>query len=151
MLKVKSDPVQGDAAGGRGVPWTMRPITASMPVMTPGRWPSILAQRCPRCRSGAVFGGLVSMNETCPGCGLRFEREAGYFLGAMYFSYGLGLIAVAGPVLALFLATELSISTIGWIAGLELLALSPWLFRYSRVLWLHLDEHVDPATDPPDA
>ena len=29
------------------------------------------------------------------GVRLKFEREAGYFLGAMYISYGLGLGAIA--------------------------------------------------------
>ena len=46
-------------------------------------------QRCPRCRQGPIFGGLIRTNEYCPQCGLRFEREQGYFLGAMYFSYAL--------------------------------------------------------------
>jgi hypothetical protein len=32
----------------------------------------------------------------CPNRSLKFEREAGYFLGAMYISYGLGLIAIVG-------------------------------------------------------
>jgi len=35
------------------------------------------------------------MNEHCPHCGLRFEREQGYFLGAMYISYGLALPMIA--------------------------------------------------------
>ena len=31
------------------------------------------------------------MHERCPVCGLKFEREPGYFLGAMYFSYLLSI------------------------------------------------------------
>ncbi len=31
---------------------------------------------------------------TCPSCGLRFLRETGYFLGAMYISYGLGVLTI---------------------------------------------------------
>ena len=34
------------------------------------------------------------MNERCSVCDLKFEREPGYFLGAMYVSYGLGLVIV---------------------------------------------------------
>ena len=56
----------------------------------------ILRQRCPRCRTGnifpySVFRGFPRMHERCPACGLKFEREPGYFLGAMYVSYGLGI------------------------------------------------------------
>jgi len=41
------------------------------------------------------------MNDRCPACGLRFNREPGYFLGAMYISYGmaLALIFVFGAIL----------------------------------------------------
>ena len=35
------------------------------------------------------------MHERCPVCDLKFEREAGYFLGAMYVSYGLALVIIA--------------------------------------------------------
>lgn len=34
------------------------------------------------------------MNDRCPTCGLHFNREPGYFLGAMYISYGLGLAVI---------------------------------------------------------
>lgn len=59
----------------------------------------ILLGRCPRCAEGAIFkpglGGLLgAMNETCAVCGLRFSREQGYFLGAIYVSYGLGVLTV---------------------------------------------------------
>src|SRR5437764_919989 len=60
----------------------------------------ILHQRCPRCRTGKIFRGSAflgfpKMNERCPVCQLRFEREAGYFLGAMYVSYGLALDVIS--------------------------------------------------------
>src|SRR5438552_17405160 len=62
---------------------------------------AILHQKCPRCHSGAIFRssifrGFVKMNERCPVCDLKFEREEGYFLGAMYISYGLDLILIIG-------------------------------------------------------
>ena len=55
-------------------------------------WSALLQQRCPRCREGRMFKGMAAMNDPCPVCGLVFEREPGYFFGAMYFSY---FIAVA--------------------------------------------------------
>ena len=104
---------------------------------------SILEQRCPRCGEGKVFGGLVRMHTHCPVCGIKFEREAGYFVGAMYFSYALA-IAVAVPVVAAGYLLGWPRLTIGIAAGAVLLALVPWLFRYSRILWLHMDQWVDP-------
>jgi uncharacterized protein (DUF983 family) len=108
------------------------------------RLPSILKQRCPRCREGRVFASLLRMNRQCPRCDLQFEREPGYFLGAMYFSYGLGVAAAVPLVLGLLFWTSMPLTQIGWLAGLELLLLSPALFRYSRVIWLHFDQTFDP-------
>ena len=103
----------------------------------------LLRQRCPRCGQGKVFGGIVRMNRTCPVCGIAFEREPGYFLGAMYFSYAMA-VAAATPLVALGLVFGWSYPLIGVLAGAELVLLSPLVYRYSRVIWLHFDQHFDP-------
>lgn len=41
-----------------------------------------LRRRCPRCEAPA-FTSLFSMKEDCDSCGLRFEREPGYWVGAV--------------------------------------------------------------------
>ncbi|WP_432670249.1 hypothetical protein [Flavobacterium sp. SM2513] len=51
--------------------------------------------KCPHCEKGQVFyknGNpflfqMPKMNKNCQECGHRFEREPGYFFGAMYGSY----------------------------------------------------------------
>src|SRR5256886_14103531 len=66
---------------------------------------SIARQRCPRCHQGRAFRSLLVMHDACPVCGHIFEREPGYFVGAMYVSYALAIpvyLALAG-VLRLFL------------------------------------------------
>jgi hypothetical protein len=82
------------------------------------------------------------MHRTCPGCGLAFEREPGYFLGAMYFSYALA-VAAAAPLAVAGLVLGWPLARIGWAATALLVVLSPWIFRTSRVLWLWLDQHFD--------
>ena len=42
-----------------------------------------LRGRCPRCGSGGVFRNFFDLHERCPSCGLKFEREPGYWVGAM--------------------------------------------------------------------
>lgn len=103
----------------------------------------LLRQRCPRCGQGAVFGGFVRMNRRCPVCDIQFEREPGYFLGAMYFSYAMA-VAAATPLVVVGLARGWSYPWIGVLDGVLLVALTPWIFRYSRVIWLHFDQHFDP-------
>ena len=108
----------------------------------------IIHQLCPRCRSGKIFRRSVwlfpPMYERCTFCNLKFEREEGYFLGAMDISYGLGLGAIA--ILA-SLVWELSKWSImkSVVAGTVLfLPLAPVLTWMARVLWIYLDQSVDP-------
>src|SRR5260370_2004320 len=68
---------------------------------------SILQQRCPRCRIGgifhySIFRGFPKMCERCSICDLRFEREPGYFLGAMYFSFAMGVLVMAPIAVSLW-------------------------------------------------
>jgi uncharacterized protein (DUF983 family) len=104
---------------------------------------ALLKQRCPRCLRGRVFVGLFRMHEHCPVCGLRFEREPGYFTGAMYLSYGLGIIATT-PVWLPMAWLGRSLGEVLLASSLLLIVCSPWLFRYARVLWLYLDHALDP-------
>jgi uncharacterized protein (DUF983 family) len=115
----------------------------------PSVWSSILRQRCPRCRVGPIFGGSIfrgfpKMHRRCETCDLKFEREPGYFLGAMYISYGLALVTIAIIAVVLWSATSWSIvKDIAW-ACVFFLPLAPWLTLFARVLWIYLDQTIDP-------
>jgi hypothetical protein len=85
------------------------------------------------------------MNDRCDVCGLRFLREAGYFLGAMYVSYALGVLTVLPVAVLLVLVLEWNIAAVLAIAVLQTLVSVPLFLRFSRVLWLHVDFAVDPA------
>jgi uncharacterized protein (DUF983 family) len=109
----------------------------------------MLGQRCPRCRVGKIFRrsiwrGLPKMHGRCPVCDLRFEREPGYFLGAMYISYGLGLVAVAVIAAMLWAVTGWWITKDTIWAVVLFLPLAPALTLFARVLWIYLDQTVDP-------
>ena len=101
--------------------------------------------RCPRCGGAPLFTGLVRMPSRCPACGLLFEREAGYFIGAIYINYGLTVGLAVGGYFALeaWLAPSPGWQVAVWGAFTVLFPL--WSFRYSKALWLALDHLVDPA------
>lgn len=106
---------------------------------------AVLALRCPRCLSGRVWRGFISMNTACPVCGLVFDRESGYFAGAMVVSYALAVPILAAMVIALIVVGGLDVVVALIIGNTGYLALVPFIFRYSRVLWLHLDWLIDPG------
>lgn len=84
------------------------------------------------------------MNPRCPVCGLRFEREQGYFLGAMYISYGLslGVILLVSALLWIVAGWSMQKAIIGGL--LLFLPVVPSLTFLSRILWIYLDQAVDP-------
>src|SRR5262245_57161220 len=100
---------------------------------------AILHQRCPNCLQGPVFANGITMNERCTVCGHQFLREQGYFQGAMYMSYALGipLMFVLTLIFILILPSH-SVPTALIISVPVFLVLVPVMFRYSRVLWMHL-------------
>jgi len=84
------------------------------------------------------------MHERCPVCRLRFEREEGYFLGAMYISYGLALPIIALIAALLWAVTGWWITKDAIWAVVLFLPLAPAITFLSRVLWIYLDQTVDP-------
>ena len=84
------------------------------------------------------------MFEQCPVCDLRFEREPGYFLGAMYISFVLGLSAVALIATLLWVVTRWGFTKDMVWAVVLFLPLAPAITLFARVLWIYLDQMVDP-------
>ncbi len=130
----------------------MNPIpqtNASSPNHTPTTaavlW-ALVRQRCPRCCQGRIFKSLFAMNDPCPVCGMVFEREPGYFLGAMYFSYFLAVLLMGVFYLVVrVLFPEMDTIVTALVAVLPYLPLVPFVFRYSRVIWIHFDRWVSPT------
>ena len=69
-----------------------------------------LCLRCPRCGARSLFRTWFSMYERCSVCQLRFEREQGYFLGAMYINYGVTVVLALIGSFALEWWTKVSLA-----------------------------------------
>ena len=113
----------------------------------------ILGQRCPRCRMGnifrySVFRGFPKMHERCSVCDLKFEREPGYFLGAMYVSYALALVIIALLAALLWWVTGWWITKDTIWAVVLFLPLAPTITLFARVLWIYLDQTIGPERRP---
>ena len=108
---------------------------------------AILRLRCPRCLEGRVWSGFLTMSGRCPTCGLEFEREPGYFTGAMLVSYALAVPVLGAMVIGLMVVGGLDALPALLIGDTAYLALVPFIFRYSRVVWLHFDWTIDPQRD----
>lgn len=108
---------------------------------------AIVAQKCPVCLEGNVFGRSISMNQSCSTCGTRFEREQGYWMGALYVAHALAMPVLSALTLLCWL---LGLGTVGlcfFFAIVVFLPAGPTVFRYSRVIWMHLDQLIDPRPE----
>ena len=122
-----------------------------LPDSRPSTFGSIFRQLCPRCRSGRIFRssiywGFPKMNDRCLECGLHFNREPGYFLGAMYISYGLALAVILLFGIVLWALTHWRVDKVAIWAVLVFLPFAPMLTFLSRVLWIYLDQTFDPES-----
>jgi hypothetical protein len=75
---------------------------------------------------------------------LKFEREPGYFLGAMYISYALGVLAIVAIALLVWAVTGWGIMRDVFGAMILFMPIVPAITLGSRVLWIWLDQGVDP-------
>lgn len=85
------------------------------------------------------------MNPRCPECGLVFEREPGYFLGAMYISYGMAsAILVTGLLIFHVFLPGLDLGWVVLICAACFLPFVPMTARYARVIWIYFDRWAWP-------
>lgn len=101
-------------------------------------------EKCPDCGKGNVyqktsFFKMPVMNDRCEHCHYKFDREPGYFLGAMYVSYGIAVLAGLITFLALYFSFP-GIPTIYLpmtiVAVIIIIARKN--YKLSRVIYMHL-------------
>lgn len=107
---------------------------------------SIFKMKCPRCQEGDFFlshpydlpkAGNIHAN--CSECNLKYAKEPGFYFGAMYVSYALGVALFVTlwvsfnlffPSIDLF--WQITIITISFIV------LAPYFYALSKIIWANL-------------
>jgi uncharacterized protein (DUF983 family) len=84
------------------------------------------------------------MHSNCGHCGLKFEREQGYFVGAIYINYA-ATVAIAVPgffILDVFTTMTIDQQLALWLPFAIVFPLL--FFHHSRSIWLALDHLLNP-------
>jgi uncharacterized protein (DUF983 family) len=106
--------------------------------------------RCARCGSGHLFRGYFHMVADCPRCGLHFEREQGYFAGALAINIMAtgGLFVVAFALLLAFTIPNVPVlPTI--LVLFPIVALGPVVYYpFSKTVWVAIDRAFLLRLDP---
>ncbi|MEZ4970604.1 MAG: DUF983 domain-containing protein [Flavobacteriaceae bacterium] len=88
------------------------------------------------------------MNERCNKCNYKFEREPGFFFGAMFVSYALAAAEfITFSIISYFI---LGMSLMATFFGVVLLAIimSSINFRLSRIIWIYIFTKAKPTKHP---
>ena len=88
------------------------------------------------------------MYEKCPVCGLRFEREEGYWTGAVALNLSVMVLVLVFALvpLAIAFATAHQPLIFFLLVSLPLPVIVPILFfRHAKSLWLSIDFLINPG------
>ena len=105
-----------------------------------------LKGKCPKCRQGDMFthslftlSKMSSMPRQCKTCGLQFEIEPGFYFGAMFVSYAFSVAILLGNMIVLyFVFSDPEIWVYITSVTITSALLYPLVFRYSRIIFLHV-------------
>lgn len=96
---------------------------------------------CPRCGTPGAFESWSNLREWCSGCGFAFERESGYWVGAMIIN--------TTVTFALFLVVTVGWTILAWpdvpwtallVASFTLMLVVPIAFYpWSKSFWMAIE------------
>lgn len=100
-----------------------------------------LRRRCPRCGRGRFFDSWATVARHCESCGLTFERESGYWVGAMIVgtavTFGMMLLVFVGAWVLLWPDVPWNGVMIGTVA---IAVVTPIVFHpWSKSLWAAIE------------
>ena len=105
---------------------------------------SILKCKCPKCREGDLFlnknafkyKGFLDVHDNCLKCNQDFQIEAGFYLGAMFVSYGLTIALTVAIFVAFVVLNVYSLVPFLITAAICLIITTPFILRISRSIWI---------------
>lgn len=112
---------------------------------------SILTGTCPQCQKESMYvdsnllhlRNLLTMNERCSHCGLKFQIEPSFFYGAMYVSYGLN-VAIGILTFIIVFQFDRSMITSFFSIIITLLLAFPVVMRLSRNIYINMFVSYNP-------
>ena len=100
-----------------------------------------VTRRCARCGSGKLFRHYLTMVPDCPRCGLHFEREQGYWAGALAVNIMcIGAVFAVTFLVAMILTVPDVPVPLMLAIFVPLMTIGPILwYPFSKTIWVAFD------------
>jgi uncharacterized protein (DUF983 family) len=108
-----------------------------------------VTKRCARCGSGHLFTRWFDIVDDCPQCGLHFEREQGYWAGALAINIGFtaAVFAISLITALAFTIPKVPVAPILAILIPVMIILPIAFYPFSKTIWMAVDrallQHLD--------
>lgn len=103
-------------------------------------------RRCPVCGGKKIFCSYYKLEERCPTCSYRFERESGYWVSAIIVNtavtFALFGLFFVGTLIAMY--PDVSWGPVLIIGGIVNLMFPVFFFPFSKTLLMAFDLWVHP-------
>jgi len=107
---------------------------------------NVIQCKCPNCKKGKMFSNrgnillfkIPEMKTKCEVCDFKFEKEPGFFFGAMFVSYALAVGQMIISLVIFWQIIDFSPLKVFIIIALIALLLSTLNYKISRSIWVHL-------------
>lgn len=107
---------------------------------------SVFKGKCPQCQEGDFFvshpydlSHMGDVKESCNKCGLKYSKEPGFYYGAMYVAYALGVATFVTFWVSLNLFfNEVSTGVQIAVVLLAIILSGPYLFSLSKIIWANM-------------
>lgn len=112
---------------------------------------SIFRLKCPKCHEGDFFESYIydlrklgNVLESCPKCKVNYIPEPGFYFGAMYVSYAIGvLLFVTIWAGANWFFTDVPAGYQIILIILSLFFFGPFIYSFSKIIWANMFIHFD--------
>lgn len=112
-----------------------------------------LHRRCPSCGTGRLFTGWFAMVDRCPGCGMRFSREEGFFIGALFVNFAVTEAVLFGWLVGAFLLTlpDAPVPSIAAGAAAICIVVPLVVYPFSKTIWAAIHLAMEPLSEAEQA
>lgn len=112
---------------------------------------AMIAGCCPKCHEESMYLDtnpfnvlkIYAMHERCSHCKQVYQIEPSFFFGAMFVSYGLGVLIGISTFLLSFFVFQASLKTVFILIVVALILCNTLIMRLSRNIWINIFIHFD--------